>query len=165
MTSHNSKENNDDDNIIQQDILSGRKFSIAEAIGREGGSMIKGGSPIPKMDIAVAAIHNYIKENLNDTAGAIQLVLGQRVADSFEILSANIDNPKEALKIIIESILQNEAWLDDFVHQVDFRWGQITSEPPRFHKSGVTPHPDDEYTVNKIKSLLEKLLQLVKDAE
>ncbi|MEM6599003.1 MAG: hypothetical protein AAF635_12745, partial [Cyanobacteria bacterium P01_C01_bin.69] len=33
---------------LQQEIRQGRKFSIAEAIGREGGSFMKGESAVPR---------------------------------------------------------------------------------------------------------------------
>ena len=50
----------DRDLAIQREILAGRKFSLAEAIGREGGSFLKGDFPVPKQEQAIAQINAFI---------------------------------------------------------------------------------------------------------
>ena len=61
-----NKENKDRDRdrdiAIQREILAGRKFSLAEAIGRERGSFLKGYSPVPKQVQAIAEINAFIKK-------------------------------------------------------------------------------------------------------
>ncbi len=52
-----------------------RRFTIAEAIGRQGGSFLKGESPVPKLVQAIAEINGFINQNLSDSSGALQAVL------------------------------------------------------------------------------------------
>ncbi|MGK7953422.1 MAG: hypothetical protein AB4368_32715 [Xenococcaceae cyanobacterium] len=56
MISNQGDQDNDRDLAIQRAILSGRKFSLAEAIGREGGGFMKGDSPVPKLAQAIAEL-------------------------------------------------------------------------------------------------------------
>ena len=51
------------DELIKREILRERKFSIAEAIGREGGSFIKGHSPIPRLDQVISHLTVFIRNN------------------------------------------------------------------------------------------------------
>ncbi len=62
MMSQANNKNSDRNLAIQREILAGRKFSLAEAIGREGGSFLKGDSPVPKQAQATAEINAFIKK-------------------------------------------------------------------------------------------------------
>jgi hypothetical protein len=57
MTDNQEQERN---KAIQMEILAGRKFSLAEAIGREGGNFLKGESPVPKLLQATTEINTFI---------------------------------------------------------------------------------------------------------
>lgn len=67
--------NQDRDKQIQEDILSGRHYSLADAIAREGGIFLKGESPVPKLVQVTTEINLLIDQNLPDQSGALQSVL------------------------------------------------------------------------------------------
>ena len=75
MKANKDDKDNERNLAIQREILSGRKFTIAEAIGREGGSFLKGESPVPKLAQAIAELQMFINQNLSDSSGALQAVL------------------------------------------------------------------------------------------
>lgn len=158
MTSEPENSQNQD---LQKDILSGRKFSLADLIGREGGDFLKGESPVPLLVQATTAINLFIAQNLSDLSGALQPVLQNWVKADQAKVSHHLDNPLLALSEIIKEILDNEQLLYDLVKQVDFTWGQIYQEKPYFQKLGQQPHPDDEYTHESVRAQLTKLLNIV----
>ncbi len=161
MTSNKEDKNNDRDLAIQREILSGRKFSLAEAIGREGGSFLKGDSPVPKQVQAIAQIHSFIKKNLSDPQGALVAVLSTWVETDLRV-AENLNSPLIALNQILSSLLDNQNLLYEFVRQVDFKWGQIYDERPYFQRPGQTAHPNDEYTHESVRLQLIELLDIVK---
>ncbi len=161
MTSNKEDKNNDRDLAIQREILSGRKFSLAEAIGREGGSFLKGDSPVPKQVQAIAQIHSFIKKNLSDPQGALVAVLSTWVETDLRV-AENLNSPLIALNQILSSLLDNQNLLYEFVRQVDFKWGQIYDERPYFQRPGQTAHPNDEYTHESVRLQLIELLEIVK---
>ena len=146
---------------IQRDILSGRKFSIGEAIGREGGSFLKGESPVPKLVQVNAELHRFIDQNLSDSSGALQAILDVWIESDLRV-SQNLDNPLIALQEILCELINNQNLLYEFVRQVDRQWGQMYGERPHFQKPGQTPHPEDEYTHESVRLKLEELLDIVK---
>ena len=161
MTSNKEDKNNDRDLAIQREILSDRKFSLAEAIGREGGSFLKGDSPVPKQVQAIAQIHSFIKKNLSDPQGALVAVLSTWVETDLRV-AENLNSPLIALNQILSSLLDNQNLLYEFVRQVDFKWGQIYDERPYFQRPGQTAHPNDEYTHESVRLQLIELLDIVK---
>jgi len=58
--------NEDLEREIIADLLSARKFSLADAIAKEGGGFLKGESPVPKLVQATTEINNFITANLID---------------------------------------------------------------------------------------------------
>ena len=146
---------------IQREILAGRKFSLAEAIGREGGDFLKGESPVPKLVQATTEIKTFIAINLQDSSGALQAVLQTWISTDEAGVSRNLDSPLQALKQMLDKIVDNSELLYELVRQVDFEWGKMYDERPYFQSPGQTPHPDDEYThesvEEKLKSLRNKL--------
>ena len=158
-----SKDLADRDLAIQREILAGRKFSLAEAIGREGGSFLKGDSPVPKQEQAIAQINGFIKKNLSDPPGALLAILCVWVKTDLRV-AANLNSPLIALNQILSSIIDNQNLLYEFVRQVDFKWGQIYDERPYFQKPepGQPAHPDDEYTHQSVRLQLIELLDIVK---
>ncbi|ELS04501.1 hypothetical protein Xen7305DRAFT_00042350 [Xenococcus sp. PCC 7305] len=162
MTSNKDNDRNDDrDLAIQREILSGRKFSLAEAIGREGGSFLKGDSPVPKQLQAIAEINSFVKKNLSDPSGALVVVLSTWVKTDLRVVE-NLDSPLVALRQILSSLIDNQNLLYEFVRQVDFRWGQIYDERPYFQQPGQAAHPNDEYTHESVRLQLIELLDIVK---
>lgn len=150
--------NQDNDRELQRDILSGRKFSLADVIGQEGGSFLKGESPVPELMQAVAEINAFIAANLDDSSGALQAVLQNWVRDDQPKVSSSLSSPLVALRQIIEAILDNQELLYEFVRQVDFKWGQIYDERPYFQRPGQGPHPKDEYSHDSVREQLVSLL-------
>lgn len=146
---------------IQREIVAGRKFSLAEAIGREGGDFLKGESPVPKFVQATTEINTFIAINLQDSSGALQAVLQTWISTDEARVSQNLNSPLQALKQMLDQIVDNSELLYELVRQVDFQWGKMYDERPYFQSPGQPPHPNDEYThesvEEKLKSLLNKL--------
>lgn len=155
------KQEKSQNEAIHREILAGRKFSLAEAIGREGGDFLKGESPVPKLVQATTEIKTFIALNLHDSSGALQAVLQTWIATDEAGVSKNLDSPLQALKEMLDKIVTNSELLYELVRQVDFEWGKMYDERPYFQSPGQVPHPDDEYThesvEEKLKSLLSKL--------
>ncbi len=161
MTSNKDDRERDRDLAIQREILSGRRFTIAEAIGRQGGSFLKGESPVPKLVQAIAEINGFINQNLSDSSGALQAVLYVWVKTDSRV-GQYLNSPLVALNEILSSLLDNQDLLYEFVRQVDHKWGQIYGERPYFQQPGQLPHPEDEYTHESVRLKLIELLDIVK---
>jgi len=98
--------NQDRKKQIQEDILSGRSYSLADAIAREGGNFLKGESPVPKLVQVRAEINLFIDNNLPDSSGALQSVLKTWV-NADPIVSKNLKSPLESLAQVVEKLLTN----------------------------------------------------------
>ena len=146
----------EEDLLLQQDILSDRPFSLAEAIGREGGTFLKGESTVPQLVQVVTAINTFIDRNLHDRDAALQAILHQWVKVDPRV-SKYKKTPLVALEKILESILSNPNLLYELVRQVDIKWGQMYEERPYFQQPGQPPHPNDEYTHESVRQDLQKL--------
>jgi len=144
---------------LLRDALQGRQFSIADLIAQEGGSFLKGESPVPLIVQLKTEINLFISNNLNDVSGALQAVLQDIVNDADTKISSFAHNPLEALKLIITEIVEKDNLYYDFVKQVDLKSGQLSGDRPYFQQPGQPAHPDDEYTHESVK---EKLLEFLK---
>lgn len=150
-----------EDKAIEQDILSHRKFTLAEAIGRMGGDdLLKGTSPVPAKKQADYVIVHFLEKRLRDSEGALLPVLARYARES-DILLKGYEQPFEALADVVESILASENRLRRFVGRVDSEWGRMYSERPYREIEGRDPHPDDPYTVESVRKQLEDLLTVV----
>ena len=147
---------NDEDLRLQQDILDSRPFSIAEAIGREGGTFLKGESTVPKLVQVITTINTFIDRNLRDPSAALQATLHQWIKVDPRV-SQYKETPLVALEKILQSILDNPNLLYELVRQTDIKWGQMYDERPYFQKPGQPPHPDDEYTHESVTKDLQNL--------
>lgn len=147
------------DRTIESEARAGRKFTLADVIGREGGSFFEGESPVPKLARAEAALSLFIDEHVKDPSGALRSVLKRSVRTSEPVVGKHLDDPLTALEAIVEKMLTTDEQLHEIVRQVDFEWGRIMQERPRFQKPGDEPHPDDEHTHAGTRSELEALLQ------
>ena len=146
---------------LQRDALQGRKFSLAELIGREGGGFLKGESPVPKMVQLKAELCIFIKNHLHDSSGALQAVLQDLVDAEDEKISANKGNPLTALFLMIQEIIENDNFYYEFVKKVDLKYGQIYGERPHFQSPGQPAHPEDEYTHDSVKAQLNNFLKVI----
>ncbi|MEB3289470.1 MAG: hypothetical protein VKI82_06115 [Leptolyngbya sp.] len=150
---------------IQQDIRRGRPFSLAAAIGQEAGGFMKGESPVPKLVQAQGEALQILKANLEDLEGALQQVLTRWLEDDPIRLSRHLEDPVEAVKDLLNTVLDSPETLYDLVHQTDVLWGRLYDERPHFQKPGQAPHPDDEYTHASVRAALVACLQRLEAAE
>ena len=143
---------------MRRNLLSGREITLADVIAREGGSFMKGESPVPRLVQVKTEINTFISQNLPDASGALQGVLHRWVLEDTARISKHLDVPLEALLGLLESILKNPSIFYELVRQVDMLWGEMNSERPHFQRPGQAPHPDDEYTHESVE---QQLVQLV----
>lgn len=151
------------DREIERDARRGRKFTLADVIGREGASFFRGESPVPRLQRAIAGLCMFIDEHVEDSSGALRAVLQRRVKHSETIVGKHFDDPLVALEIIVERILSKDAWFYEFVRQVDAEWGRIMLERPHFQQPGEEPHPDDEHTHEEVRAELQGLLDKLRE--
>ncbi|MGB3533290.1 MAG: hypothetical protein WBA13_07210 [Microcoleaceae cyanobacterium] len=168
--SSNSSPQNSDQQFSQEleekiwcDIIQGRReFTLADMIAREGGSFMKGESPIPPLKQAQTEINTFITQNLPDVSGALQAVLHRWVLEDTARVSHHFDAPLQALLGLLESILDNPSILYELVRQVDMLWGEMNGERPHFQQPGHPPHPDDEYSHESVQQQLSELVDVLK---
>ena len=151
----------DGDRGIPQDMLAGRKFSLAEAIAREGGSFLKGESLVPKLVQARAEINLFIDRNVTDSSGVLKAVLQALVASDEAYTSRHLQAPLNALREFLEVLIQNPGLLYELVRQVDIKWGQLVGERPHFQQPGQAPHPEDEYTHESVRQQIVTLFDVL----
>jgi hypothetical protein len=154
----------DDDPDIQQELRLSRPFSLADAIGQEAGDFMKGASPIPPLVQAKHGAQQALKESLADSPGALQRVLEQWLADDETRLSSYLGNPVEAVKDLLESVLQSPVTFYELVRQTDVMWGKIYDSRPHFQQPGQAPHPDDEYTHDSVRESLKNCLNYLNNS-
>jgi hypothetical protein len=150
---------------LEREIREGRKFSLAEAIGRLAGpGMMKGVSPATRQQQAAAAIESYLDRNLNTAGGALSVVLLRHVKQS-ELLLANPDQPLVVLAACIQRVLDSDYLLEELVRESDIEWGRAYGERPYFQKEGSPPHEDDPYTSASVRSTLSQLVDKLDAAD
>jgi hypothetical protein len=149
----------DKDAELEREIRKGRKFTLAEAIGRLAGpGMMKGVSPISRKQQAEVEIEAFINRELQDTPGALKAVLSRRAKTS-ELLHNNPDQPLIVLASGIERVLQSDYLLKEIVREADIEWGQIFGERPYFEVAGCSPDSNDPYTFESVREALSQLLE------
>lgn len=149
------------DRELEQEIRSQRKFSMAEAIGRSGGGLMKGGSPVARLHQVQFECKHLLEEHLSDSEGALKLILHRRIENAELLFSDYLDDAAGGLLAILSSILRNEITLADFVRDVDVKWGRLYGERPRFDIPGEPPAKDDPYTLDGVKETLEELREAI----
>jgi hypothetical protein len=143
---------------LEREIRDGRKFTLAEAIGRLAGpGAMKGASPATRKQQAEAAIETFLERHLVSPGGALSTVLLRQIKGS-ELLLTNLDQPLAALISYVQGILASEHLLQEFVRVCDVEWGRVYGERPFFEKSGSPPHEDDPYTLASVRTTLSQLL-------
>lgn len=158
MSDDGTATNSEDESTLEREIREGRKFSLAEAIGRLAGpGMIKGVSPITLKQQATAEIQTYLERRLNDGNGSLSRVLLRGVGES-ELLLSNFDRPLVVLAAVVQRVLDSDALLKETVRQADVEWARTFEERPYFQQEGRPPHQDDPYTTDSVRHSLESLL-------
>ena len=143
---------------LQRDIRAERKFSLSEAIGREGGSFLKGSQAmVPRPLRALAVINGFIEGHLEDANGALQPCLKRWIKTDVRV-GKYLDEPLLALRSLITEILQQPQVLYEFARQVAVEWGEMNGERPYFQKPGAEPHPEVAYSHERIQTMLTALL-------
>jgi hypothetical protein len=49
--------------------------------------------------------------------------------------------------------------LKELVREADAEWGRTFGERPYFDREGQPPHPDDPYTAQSVRAVLERLAE------
>ena len=153
-----SNEPSESDADLEREIRAGRKFTLAEAIGRMAGpGMMKGVSPVPRKQQAEAAIQEYLGHHLADAAGVLSDVLLRQVRESALLLD-DLDRPLVVLAGCVQRILGSAHRLNELVREADVEWGRVYGERPHFDQEGRPPNPDDPYTAESVRTALSQLL-------
>ena len=142
---------------LEREIREGRKFSLAEAIGRLAGpGSMKGESPITRKQQAETIVEACLDCHLTDSAGALRAVLFRQVRES-ALLDEYLDHPLAALAAHVQRVLESDYVLQELVRQSDVEWGRVLGERPYFQEPGCTPHEDDPYTIESARICLIQL--------
>ncbi|MEL6779396.1 MAG: hypothetical protein AAFO06_19300 [Cyanobacteria bacterium J06597_16] len=144
-------------NDLEREIRLGRKFSMAEALGREGGSFMKGESTIPRPLRAKHTINQFITQHLRDPSSALSTTLQTWTNNDIRV-SKQLDTPLIALAQILESLLGEAVTFSEFSRQVAIAQSHITGDRPYFQAPGSEPHPNADYTHHTIQTELLELL-------
>jgi hypothetical protein len=159
MSDKQKTQRSEADAELEREILKGRKFTLAEAIGRLAGpGAMKGESPIARLEQAGVEIETWLRLHLADAAGGLQVVLLRRVKGS-ELLLNNFEQPLLVLASYCQRILGSDYLLQELVREADIEWGRVFGERPYFEKEGSPAHADDPYTVDSVRNTLSGLLK------
>jgi hypothetical protein len=156
------EEKQSEDSRIQQEIRLSRKFSFNQALAEKGGGLMKGGSPVARLKQIHLELEDFLEKALEDSEGALTVVLHRRLHLSDSILGEYLDYPKTGLKIVVEQILSSETSLYDFLREVDAQWGRMYQERPIFNVPGKVAGQGDPYTPESVRQALEKVLASIK---
>jgi hypothetical protein len=165
MAEHQDKQNSEADAALEREIRQGRKFTPAEALARIAGpGAMKGGSPVSRVQQAEMEIEFWLKNNVSDTSGVLQVMLCRHLKDS-ELLLNNLDGPLVALTAYCKLVLASDYRLKDLVRDVDAEWGQSMGERPYFDREDRPPDPGDPYTVESVRKALSEAVERLGSAE
>jgi len=154
MSNNQDARRPESDAELEREIRGGRKFTLAEAIGRLAGpGAMKGESPVARMQQAEVEIASWLRSHLADAGGALQVVLNRHVKGS-ELLLDNFDQPLVVLAGYCRRVLDSDYRLEELVRDADIEWGRVMGERPYFEKEGSPRHPDDPYTVESVRNAL-----------
>ena len=158
MSNNQDPQRSEADAELEREIRKGRKFTMAEAIGRLAGpGAMKGESPVTRMQQAEVEIQSWLRSHLADAGGALHVVLHRHVKGS-ELLLNNFDQPLVVLASYCQRVLDSDYLLEELVRDADIEWGRLMDERPRFEKVGFPIDPDDPYTLASVRNALSELL-------
>ena len=134
-----------------------RKFSLAEAVGREAAGSLSGASPVARAEQVLLEIDHLLQNLLPDPDGSLILTILAKLEHNLPLLGRHFENPVGALEEFLTETLKAEPLLPALVRDTDARWGRDYQERPHFERDGQPPHPEDPYTRAGVRSLLEDL--------
>ena len=144
---------------IERKLRQGRKFTPEEALARMAGpGAMKGASPVSPILQAETEVGNWLRDNLDDPTGALEVQLHRHIKGSSALLNS-LDRPLEALAQYLRRIVESEATLHEVVREADVEWGRRMDERPHFERQGAAANPDDPYTVEGVRKLLAEALE------
>jgi hypothetical protein len=139
---------------LEWEVCKGRKFTLAEAIGRMAGpGAMKGASPVTREQQAEAEIEEWLRRHMAARDGELQVVLLRRVKGS-ELLLNNFEQPLAVLTTFCRQVLDSDCLLEELVREADVEWGRVQGEQPYFEREGSPPDPDDPYTLESVRKAL-----------
>lgn len=144
---------------MQSRIRRGRKFTLAEAVGREAAGSLSGASPVARAKQVLLEIEHFLESHLEDPAGSLAKTILARLENDLPLLARHFDRPAGALEEFLTVTLGSDSLLASLVLDTDARWGREYGERPHFETEGQPPHPDDPYTRAGVGTLLEDLLE------
>jgi hypothetical protein len=143
---------------LEREIRLGRKFTPKEAMARLAGpGAMKGASPVSPVQQAETEIGTWLRSNVPDMAGALQMLLQRNLSGS-ELLLANLDRPLAALAGYCRRVLASDPLLKELVRQADVEWGRRMDERPHFDRDDSAQHPEDPYTARSVRQTLADVL-------
>ena len=150
------------DDDIRAELRRERKFSLAAAIGEEGGGFFAGGTTVLPTEEVAHTVSVYLDSNLNDSMGVLRMVLVRRISDDIALLDANVHHPLGAIVHVVEYLLACDTRLYGFVRRVDAEYGRMMSERPIFQRPGAPEDPEDAYTHQSVRASLTQLLVVLR---
>jgi hypothetical protein len=163
MSDDRDKQRSTADAELEREIRQGRKFTAQEAMGRMiGPGAMKGGSAVPRVQEAETGIGTWLRSNLTDSTGALQVVLHRQLIGS-ELLLNNLDQPLLALADYCQQVLSSDYHLEELVREADVEWGRRMDERPHFNRDGSPPHPEDPYTIDSVRASLGEVLTKISE--
>lgn len=163
---------NDDDTAraeaeaaLEREIRLGRKFNARDALAQMAGpGALKGASPVSPVHQAETMIGSWLGSNLPDTDGMLRIVLQRHLKGSALLLN-NLERPLVALAEYCRELLANNGLLKALVSEADVEWGRAMDERPHFEREGASPHPDDPYTLEGVRTALGTALARLPEAD
>ena len=141
----------------EKKIRQQRKFSLAEAIGREAAGALSGASPVARALQVRLEIEHILEVRLSDPYGSLtQTILAQLELDP-PLLAKYFDRPAGALAEYLTTVLGSESLFNNLVREADARWGRDYQERPFFENGENPPDPRDPYTRQSVRVQLEEL--------
>lgn len=151
------KKNGSDSAPTEKELLRGRRFDPAEAIGRDNAELLRGASPVARARQAALEIEHHLKTHLADPDGSLLRTMVAALTANEPLLSRHYDRPLQALTEFVDGLLGNGQRLASLVRDADARWGRDYQERPRFERDGQPPAADDPYTRDSVRDALEEL--------
>jgi hypothetical protein len=158
MSDSEDTQRSEADAELEREIRKGRKFNLAEAIGRMAGpGAMKGISPVPRKQQAALEIEDWLRHHTPAGNGELQVVLNRWI-DGSELLLKGFEQPLVVLADFCKQVLDSDYQLKELVREADVEWGQVQGERPYFDKEGAPPNPNDPYTIESVRTALLALL-------
>jgi hypothetical protein len=161
MSDSKDRQGSEPDAELEREIREGRKFTLAEAIGRMAGpGAMKGVSPVTRKQQAAVEIENWLRGHMPAGNGELQVVLLRLIKGS-QLLLDNFDQPLVVLAALCQQVVDSDYLLKELVREADVEWGRVYDERPYFEKEGSPPNADDPYTFASVqKTLCSLVMQL-----